>query len=139
MPEFTKETSPDLNRTKIAESIPAGSVSNFVGILNNKKDIPVPASDILVLTLTLYDLESGLVINNRLEQSVLNENGGIVDEVGTLDMTFDEKDNVLLDATKLYETHIALFEWTEKSTGEDGKHELIHIIRNLEEGIVLVP
>lgn len=135
MPQFLKETENDLNRTKVDESVPEGSVSEFVGVVTDKKDVPIPASNLSSLTLTLYNLETGALINDRNEESVLNENGGTVDEVGVFEMTFSEADNLLQDSSKQYETHVALFEWEKEDTQEEGKHELVMTIRSVDDSI----
>lgn len=99
---------------------------------------PIAADELDTLTLTLYDEESGEIINDRDHVNILNANGGAVDDEGILTMSLESDDTVLVgDPTAAYSTdlfnyfrrsrpwlqrtsygqlyrewHIALFEWT---------------------------
>jgi hypothetical protein len=89
----------------------------------------VPASTLLTLALTLYDLATGTVINGRSQQNVLNANNVTVDASGNLVWAIQGADNSIVTASLAIETHIALFEasW---ATGEC-KHEVSLPVRNV--------
>lgn len=78
------------------------------------------------LTLLLYDVETGQVVNSRNRVSVLDANGGAVTAGGVLTMELLPADNVIVGSRtgKTSETHRALFEWTWASGTRKGKHEV---------------
>lgn len=98
--------------------------------------VGIPAASLDALTVTLYDEESGDIINTRDQQSILNEQGGTVDGVGNVSLRLDPADTPILDDTLTHEWHIALFEWNwqvgSPPVSYYGKAEVKHKVRNLE-------
>jgi hypothetical protein len=91
----------------------------------------IAAATLTTLTLTLYDVETGDIINSRNDQDVLNTNGVTVDGSGNLTWIIDADDNAIVTSTSKVEKHIALFKWTWNSGARDGKHEVNLHVKNL--------
>lgn len=71
----------------------------------------VASSDLATLTLKLYDLASGDVINDRDHADILNTDGGTIDGDGHGTFTFSPDDNAIIGDGST-EIHIALFHAT---------------------------
>ena len=93
------------------------SSGTYTATLLQNNDDPtsvVPASSLVSLTLTLYDVVSGEIINQRDNQDVLNTNNVTVDEQGALEWQIQPEDNPIINtelAAGETEEHIALFTW----------------------------
>lgn len=104
----------------------------------------LPASVLSTLTLTLYLINSDgtrTILNSRDAQNVLNANNVVVYEalqtapdgsLYNLEWTIQVGDSTILDDALPNERHIALFEWT-WPTGNQGKHEVVIVVRNLQQ------
>jgi hypothetical protein len=94
----------------------------------------IPASALVTLTLTLYDLTSSgeAIINSVNGQNILNADRGVVDSLGHVVVQFQSLDMAILDASHLYERRLALFQWTYGLAGifRDA-HEVELVIWNL--------
>ena len=95
-------------------------------------------SGLLTVALTLYDLATGTVLNDRLSQNVKDANGGAITDEGELTLELDADDNIVLD-TNAYgqwvEEHVARFDWT-WSDGDSlrtGREEFRFGVRKLTE------
>lgn len=87
------------------------------------------------LTLTLYDKVSGDILNSRSAQNVLNANQVTVDTAGLLTWYWLPTDMVLIDDTKLTETHIAIFEvkWTDSGSRlRQLNHEVVFTVNAID-------
>lgn len=73
---------------------------------------PLAGSQLLTLTLTLYNAATGAIINGRNGQNVLSQNGGAVSELGALTQYLGALDMVLSNQNLAREKHHALFAWT---------------------------
>ena len=91
----------------------------------------IAGSSLATLTLTLYDKDTGDIINSRNAQDVLNTNGVTVDGSGNLTWIMDYDDNAIVTSTSKVEKHIALFQWTWDSGNKKGKHEVMLHVKNL--------
>lgn len=63
---------------------------------------------------TLYDEETGTIINGRNRVSILDENGGQISDGGELRLTLGPADNIIVDAALVpgdLEVHTARIEW----------------------------
>ena len=99
-----------------------GNVMQIAGVLVDQDDTPVPLAAIGTMTLTLYDWATDTVINSRLDQSVLNVNGGTLHPTsGAFTLRLGGADNPILTPAGLApgqtETHVALLEATWSSGG----------------------
>lgn len=105
--------------------------SFITGTLSDPAGVSLPASQLTTLTLTLYNLADGAIINSRNGENVLNANGGTVDAEGNLLMELTPNDTVILTAGNRYETHIALFLFTWAAGARTGGHEFEHTVGDL--------
>lgn len=88
-----------------------GETLTLTTVIYDNDGLPLAASDLDSLTLTLVD-EIGLsVINDREDQSVLNENGGTLDEDGNFSLRLDPDDMVIVNTLNKYEWHDAQLTW----------------------------
>lgn len=102
-------------------------------IVGNDEVTPIPASDLLTLTLTLYVIKgdgSIAYVNSRNHQNVLNFSNVTVDVNGNMVWLVQAADTTLVEAVPI-ERHVALFEWT--TANAHGKHEIVLAIQNLVE------
>lgn len=93
---------------------------------------PVPSSNLASLTLTLHLAETDEIVNSRNAQDVLNTNNVTVDVNGLVTWAVQPSDTTFLYASRKYEDHIALFEWTYPvgSGSRSGHYEIRLLIRN---------
>lgn len=83
------------------------------------------------LTLTLYDVATGTIINNRNHVSIRDANGGTVSIDGLLTLQLDPADTVIVTPASSQERHIALLEWTWSGGTKTGRYELEMLVNNL--------
>lgn len=92
------------------------------------------SSALTSLTLTLYDKVSTNIINSRTSQNILNANQVTLDAYGKLTWYWLPLDMILVDTTKLTETHIALFEakWLDTDSRlRQLNHEVIFVVNSI--------
>ncbi len=88
-----------------ASAILTGQLMDLDGVT------PVAGSALSTLVYTLYEARTGAVINGRRGTSILNQNGGVIDEGGNLQLRLDAADMARV-GTADSETHVALVEGT---------------------------
>jgi hypothetical protein len=74
----------------------------------------IALTDLTSLTVTLYDIASGEIINERESSDALNANDVEVSAAGLVSWTMTPDDNAILKTAiqaGSYERHMALFEW----------------------------
>lgn len=83
--------------------------------LIDRHGVRVPTADIASIVMTLYNQETGAIINSRDRVDVFNANGGTYDSTvtgttrpGTVE--FVPEDNPIINDALSVETHVALFE-----------------------------
>lgn len=103
----------------------------FTGILKDENGAVVPGSSLTTLTLTLYNVDDGQIINNRNDQNILNANGGSVDGLGNFTLRLRAADNIILDPSKKSETHRALIRFTYNAGQDAGSVEVEFRVQNL--------
>lgn len=76
--------------------------------------VPIPAADLVTLTLTLYDTATNGIINSRDAQNILNANNVTVDSDGLVTFTMQPEDNAIIGApaANTPEAHGMQFRWT---------------------------
>jgi hypothetical protein len=82
---------------------------------------------------SLFDRDTGTIINSRKSQSVLEVNGGHFDidtSIFTLHLTPD--DNYILNQSKEEEDHILRFDYTYNSGQSRAHHAILIRVRNLQ-------
>lgn len=95
----------------------------------DEDDVAIPDANLDALALTYYDRATGDVINSREDQDVLNDNNVTVVN-GVVTWSGQVADAAIVTATKDYEVHVALWEFTYETT-KKGKHETVIRVRNL--------
>jgi len=85
------------------------------------------------LTLTLYNVKTGAMLNSRDHQNVVDAAGVTVDAQGQVVWQTSAEDMAILVATESLEVHVALLEWSWSLGTKHGKHELEFHVRNLTE------
>lgn len=117
--------------TVISSPLDEQSSALVTAEVTNEAGVAVPASALSTLTLTLYDRQTGTILNSRDGQDVLNTNGVTVDSAGLFAWGLTPLDTIIIDVTKALETHVGLFTWTYDSGTKTGRHEIVHVVRNL--------
>lgn len=106
----------------------------YSAVIEDDSGNPIPAASLSALTLTLYDVASGSIINSRDDQPVLNANNVTVDGSGNLAWTLQPVDNVIVGADIRvggHEYHVALFEGSYAGGDKSWKHEVNIRVKNL--------
>jgi len=109
------------------------TIAKYKATITDEDQAAIASSSLSTLTLTLYDVETGTIINSRNGQNILNANNVIIDSDGLLTWTIQAADNEIVGTRRRagqYEKHVALFEYTWSSKAS--KHELILEIRQLD-------
>tara|TARA_R100000808_G_C2154987_1_gene166576 strand:+ start:8339 stop:8731 length:393 start_codon:yes stop_codon:yes gene_type:complete len=112
-----------------------GTLAKYTATITDEAEAAIGSSSLTTLTLTLYDAETGTIINSRDDQNVLNTNNVTVDSAGLLTWLIQPGDNAIIGTRRragMYEKHVALFEYTWSSGSKASKHELTLEIRQLD-------
>ncbi len=109
------------------------TTAKYTAVLKDENGATVGSSDLVTLTLTLYNKADGTIINNRNAQNVLNANNVTVDANGNLAWTLQPADNIIVsDSSGINETHVALFEATYGVGGANAiRHQVEIVVNNL--------
>lgn len=103
-----------------------GQTARYSAILTAEDgETAIAAASLSSLALTLIDDSTGVVINSRSAQNVLNTNGVTVDSAGNLIWLMTAADNSIQDSTLAHgrvELHLATFTWTWDSGSKRGSH-----------------
>lgn len=103
------------------------TVAKYTAVLQDENGLVVSVDELDTLTLTLYNLADGTIINSRAEQTVLNTHNVTLDGSGNLAWEVQPSDNIIvgthLRAGEL-EPHMALFQWTWDSGQKQGRYEV---------------
>lgn len=94
-------------------------------------DDPLPYTALLTLEATLYDKETGAIINDRNHQDVLNDHGFTLNGDGHGKWKVAPEDSAVLHPGADFEVHVLMLEWTYASGLKDGKFLYVHRINNL--------
>jgi hypothetical protein len=88
-----------------------GSTRTYkITLLDSDGETPIPSADVTSILATLYDIETGGIINDREDQSIKNENNGTYHATsGLLTLTLQADDNTVV---------------TERPHGERERHRL---------------
>lgn len=102
----------------------------YEATLQDEAGVAVAGSSLATLTLTLYDVATGTILNSRNAQNVLNLNGVTVSEAGALAWTMVPADNAITTTSRSYELHRAVFIATWDTT-KQMVHEVEIRVRNI--------
>jgi len=107
-------------------TIDEGESGNITSILQNKVGNTLTKSEIGTLTITIIDLRSNSVVNNRLNQNILDANDGTVSTEGELTFKLQPEDTVNVGSPKYFlEERQITIQWTWVDLSGDintGKH-----------------
>lgn len=106
----------------------------WTGTLKNENGVALGPSDLVTLICTLYDEDTGTIINSRNQQNILNLNNFTLTTASSANISWDSPmaDQLIVDDTKETEVHIAKIEWTFGSGGAfGGKKEIAIRVVNL--------
>lgn len=94
--------------------------------------IPLALTDVQTLTLTLYDLSSGTIINSINHVDIKNTGRGTyAATTGKLTISFHSADTPIVSATLDLERHVALIEAIYNAGIDRLEHEVEFTVRNL--------
>lgn len=100
--------------------------------LTDSLDEELTLAELDTVLLTLYDVESGTILNSRNGVSIKNENGGTVDAGGGLALELSDADNALLSQSVGIEWHVALIVWTWAGGTKTGRKRVAFQVANEE-------
>lgn len=98
-------------------TVKQGSTFKFSAVLKDETDTAIPAASLATLKLTFYDYATGVIINNRTDQNVLNANNVTVDSSGNLAWIALPDDSPIMTVSLPVELHVAQFKWTYGTKG----------------------
>jgi len=87
-------------------------------VLKNDVGVAIGPADLTALQGTLFDQDTGAIINSFDTVGILNTDRGTLDASGNLAITLRPADMVILNAALAYETHILKIRLTFGATGE---------------------
>lgn len=105
----------------------------FAAIFKRVGDKPLLPLSVDSLTVTLFarDLAGKPVINSRLDQNVLNANGGVLQADGCFRLLLVVADNIVMNSALSSEVHRLSFKWTYLGGTRTGRREVDFTLRNL--------
>jgi len=120
-------------RHRLPCEVPEGASLQLTTTVRDLALVGIPAADLDMLVLTLFDEQTGEILNGRDHQDILGTNGGDINAAGGLVLTLDGADNPIVAGARASELHVALIEWTwtVDAVTYDGKAEIAFIVRNL--------
>lgn len=107
-------------RTILSVEVGEAATAILRGTIRDAAGTALPGSAIGALTLTLYELRTGSILNSRNAVSIKNANGGTIDSNGDLTLTLSPADNAMLTQAVAHETHVALIRWTYNGGADAG-------------------
>lgn len=108
--------------------------ASYTATFKDENDTTVPGGDLETLTLTLFDADTGKILNSRQEQDVLNDNDVVINESGGLEWTVDPEDVRIVNPRTQYgetETRVAIFTYTWDSGNKTGRHRFEFKVRRI--------
>ncbi len=124
--------------TRVVLSAPAyeGGSYYVTATIVDETGTAIPSTTLATLVLTLYDRETGTIINSVSQTNILNTGRGTVSATGELTITLTPADNALVTSAKAREQHVMLVEWTYPAGGaKAGKQELEFSVDNIAKTI----
>ncbi len=112
-------------------NVKENSTAKYTATIKDELNAVVPAASLTTMTLTLYNIADGAIINSRDAQDVLNANNVVITAGGVLTWTLQQGDNEIIDTTLEYEAHMALFEYTWAAGAKGSVHEVNLIVESL--------
>ncbi len=107
------------------------SIAKYTGQLVDENSVGISSTGLTAFTLTLYNIADGAIINTRDGQDVLNDNNVTVGTTGLVTWTIQQVDNPIVDTSKEYETHVALWQWEWDGGAKGSNLETELVVQNL--------
>ena len=109
------------------------TVAEFSADLVRESGEAIDKNILASLRLTLYDVITKEIINDRHKQNILDDNDVTVSDDGRLTWVLQADDNVMVNSALVKERHRALFEWTwpPGPTAKPGNAQIDIVVRNL--------
>lgn len=117
---------PDPQRFDVPNAVERQS-GIYTAALRDENGAPLGSAAISSFTLTLYDVNTGVTVNGRYQQNILNANQVTVDAQGQVTWTWLPLDMQILNPNRQQEEHVALFvvKWTDgQSRPRQANHEV---------------
>lgn len=111
-----------------------GESCNIITTLKDLADPAATITNVLTITLTLYDKETRSIINSRNAQDINNANNSTFSS-GVLTIELDASDNVISDTGRVpeggLETHVAkvTYTWSDGDTTRTGIENFVFQVR----------
>jgi hypothetical protein len=124
----------------LTQTLLEGTTGLYDFTLVDETGAGVDGSELETLTLTLFDLDSDLILNGRAQQNILNANGGTVTTttgltpVTTVSLALAPADTVMLNHNRLVEYRVLVFEWTWASGTKHNAHVIQFGVENIPHG-----
>lgn len=116
------------------------TTARYTATLLDENQDPIDGNALDSLTLTAYDVRSGLAIGDRTAQDVLNKNGVTVSAAGELEWIMTPADNAIIGTGKRDEQKAGMFVAAWGGSGEKQcRHEFKWTVRNLLKASSLPP
>jgi len=111
--------------------------TRFTGQLVTETDIPITLILLSKLEKTLYDKDTGTILNLRDGEDSKNANDVTVDALCKIQWEMKPDDNIIIDDKKLFEHHRILWEWewTDGILTKQNKAYVDFEVENLEKVI----
>lgn len=120
---------------KVPKEIPEQSSWAYKAVMRDLDGQPIPIDVINTLTLTIYDVATGGIVNGVQNRNIRDTDRGSIGDVdGTLTIKFLPADATILGAGIAIgsaETHIALVRCTYNAGTDAWVREIVHKITNL--------
>lgn len=120
------------------ERVPERSDHAYECTLVDRAGAPIQAAAISAISCSLSDVDTGTPLGGRINQSVLNTNGGTVtaavDGSALFSLGLDPSDAPIVDASKKEEKHRLVLAFTyARATGGEGalRHQVEYYVVNL--------
>lgn len=102
----------------------------YTATLKDENGVVISLGNITTATMTLFDVETGTIINSRNAQDIKNANNVTIHATsGLLTWSLQPADTIIVDSTRPGEEHRA--EITVVYNSRVNKHEVVMYIRNL--------
>jgi len=111
-------------------TINEGASALYTATLLDETGAVIDGTALDSLVLTVYDVDSGAILNSRNAQNVKNANGVTITALGALAWTLAPADNAILGKGAT-ERHAAYFLATWASGAKKCPHEMTWLVRNL--------
>ncbi len=118
-------------RTVFNDPVPQSSTFKYSAVLQDETGAPIPATALTTLTLTVYALGTGAIVNGITHLNILNVGRGTVDQLGNLTVLLAPTDNTILAVPPVPEAHVMLLEWTYGGGAKEGIHEVQFTVSNI--------